>query len=296
MIDHRDPNVVRIPIDQITIMNPRERGKVKFKQIVTNIQNIGLKKPITVVHRGVREGKPLYELVCGQGRLEACKRLGDTSVPALIIEATREDALLMSLAENLARRRQTCVEMLREVGSLKEKGYSYAEIAQKTDMHVSYVKGIVRLLKQGETRLIEAVEWGQIPIHIAVTIATSDDQEVQRALTDAYASKSLRGKQLLKARRLIEVRRVVGKSMRYAGRKNPKKQVNSDTLMQAYKRESTKQRLLVHKAKVCETRLLFVASALKQLFADPALMAILQTAQLATLPQFLADHVGRKGA
>jgi ParB family chromosome partitioning protein len=277
-------------------MNPRERGKVKFKQIVTNIQNIGLKKPITVVHRGVREGKPLYELVCGQGRLEACKRLGDTSVPALIIEATREDALLMSLAENLARRRQTCVEMLREVGSLKEKGYSYAEIAQKTDMHVSYVKGIVRLLKQGETRLIEAVEWGQIPIHIAVTIATSDDQEVQRALTDAYASKSLRGKQLLKARRLIEVRRVVGKSMRYAGRKNPKKQVNSDTLMQAYKRESTKQRLLVHKAKVCETRLLFVASALKQLFADPALMAILQTAQLATLPQFLADHVGRKGA
>lgn len=84
--------------------------------------------------------------------------------------------------------------------------------------------------------------------------------------------------------------------MRYAGRKNPKKQVNSDTLMQAYKRESTKQRLLVHKAKVCETRLLFVASALKQLFADPGLMAILQTAQLATLPQFLADHVGRKGA
>lgn len=84
--------------------------------------------------------------------------------------------------------------------------------------------------------------------------------------------------------------------MRYAGRKNLKSEVTSDSLMQAYKRESAKQRLLVHKAKVCETRLLFVASALKQLFADPGLMAILQAGKLATLPQFLADHVGRKGA
>lgn len=296
MIDHRDTNVVRIPIDQITVMNPRERGKVKFKQIVTNISHIGLKKPITVVQRGSRDGKPLYELVCGQGRLEACRQLGDTTVPALVIEASREELLLMSLAENLARRRQTCVEMLREIGNLKERGYSYTEIAQKTDLHASYVKGIVRLLKQGETRLLEAVEGGQIPISIAVTIATSDDQAVQRALADAYESKSLRGKQLLKARRLIEVRRAVGKSMRHAGPKNHKKEVTTDTLMQAYKRESAKQRLLVHKAKICETRLLFVGSALKQLFADPGFVAVLRAANLSSMPQFLAEHVGRKGS
>lgn len=296
MIDHRDTDVVRIPIEQISVVNPRERGQIKFKQIVSNISNIGLKKPITVVQRGTKDGKPLYELVCGQGRLEACRQLGDATVPALIIDATREELLLMSLAENLARRRQTGVEMLREVGNLKDRGYSYAEIAQKTDLHASYVKGIVRLLKQGETRLLQAVEWGQIPISIAVTIATSDDQEVQRALADAYESKSLRGKQLLKARRLIEVRRAVGKSMRFAGRKNPKSEVTTDTLMQAYKRESTKQRILVHKAKVCETRLLFVASALKQLLADPGFVAILQAGKLSILPQFLAEHVGRKGA
>ncbi len=48
--------------------------------------------------------------------------------------------------------------MLREVGKLKERGYTYAEIAHKTDLHASYAKEIVRLLKQGETRLLEAVE------------------------------------------------------------------------------------------------------------------------------------------
>lgn len=296
MIDHRDTNVVRIPIDQITVMNPRERGKVKFKQIVSNIAHIGLKKPITVVQRGVKDGKPQYELVCGQGRLEACRQLGDATVPALVIDASREELLLMSLAENLARRRQTCVEMLKEVGNMRDRGYSIAEIAQKTDLHQSYVKGIIRLLKKGETRLLEAVEWGQIPINIAVTIATADDQDVQRALAEAYESKSLRGKQLLKARKLIEVRRAVGKSMRYNGRNGAKKEVTSQSLLQAYKRESTKQRQLVHKAKVCETRLLFVASALKQLFADSGFVAIVESAKLTSLPQFLAEQVGRKEA
>lgn len=294
MIDHRDTNVVRIPIDQITVMNPRERGKVKFKQIVNNIAHIGLKKPITVVQRGVKEGKPQYELVCGQGRLEACRQLGDATVPALVIDASREELLLMSLAENLARRRQTCVEMLKEVGNMRDRGYSIAEIAQKTDLHQSYVKGIIRLLKKGETRLLEAVEWGQIPINIAVTIATADDQDVQRALAEAYESKSLRGKQLLKARKLIEVRRAVGKSMRSNGRNGAKKEITSQSLLQAYKRESTKQRQLVHKAKVCETRLLFVASALKQLFADSGFVAIVESAKLTSLPQFLAEQVGRK--
>lgn len=123
MIDHRGTTVIRIPIDQITVMNPRDRGRVKFRQIVSNISNLGLKKPITVVQRGTRDGKPLYELVCGQGRLEACQQLGDTTVPALVIDASREELLLMSLAENMARRRQGCTEMLREIANLKERGY-----------------------------------------------------------------------------------------------------------------------------------------------------------------------------
>lgn len=295
MIDARETSVVRIPIDQVTIMNSRERGQAKFRQIVNNISHVGLKKPITVVQRGTRDGMPLYELVCGQGRLEACRQLGDTTVPALVIDASREELLLMSLAENIARRRQTSVDMLREIGNLKERGYTYTQIAEKTDLHVSYVKGIVRLLRQGESRLLAAVESGQIPINIAVTIATSDDQEVQRALADAYESKSLRGKQLLKARRLIEMRRAMGKSMKTRGRTATPKGLTTDTLLQVYKKESTRQRLLVHKAKVCETRLLFVASALKQLFADPALMSLLQAGQLTSLPQFLAEHVGRRG-
>ena len=51
---------------------------------------------------------------------------------------------------------------------------------------------------------------------------------------------------------------------------------------------------MVQKAKVCETRLLFVCSALKQLFADQALVSMLQSAGLDSLPEYLAAQVGRK--
>ena len=79
-----------IPIDRITIVNPRLRNKKVFKGIVENIADIGLKRPITVTSRQGPDGL-LYDLVCGQGRLEAFRQLGQTEVPALIVTADADD-------------------------------------------------------------------------------------------------------------------------------------------------------------------------------------------------------------
>ena len=54
--------VEMIPIDQITVVNPRVRNKKGFKEIVDNIAQIGLKKPITVSRRA-EAGGPFYDLV-----------------------------------------------------------------------------------------------------------------------------------------------------------------------------------------------------------------------------------------
>ena len=89
-----------ILIEQIIVLNPRSRNKRLFNTIVTNISHLGLKRPITVTPRP--DGK--YDLVCGQGRLEAYQALGATTIPAIIITATKEDRYLMSLVENIARR------------------------------------------------------------------------------------------------------------------------------------------------------------------------------------------------
>ena len=126
------PIVQMVPTDQINILNPRSRNRIVFQGMVANISNLGLKRPITVARRlePTSDGKA-YDLVCGQGRLEAFVALGQTEIPAIVREASREECYLMSLVENIARRQIRPLELLREIESLKSRGYTTAEIAKK---------------------------------------------------------------------------------------------------------------------------------------------------------------------
>ena len=92
-----------IDVTRIDVLNPRERNDKVFEEIVDNIRTIGLKKPITVAERPGDDGDPRYVLVCGEGRLNAFRILGETHIPALVVDVSDEDAFIMSLAENIAR-------------------------------------------------------------------------------------------------------------------------------------------------------------------------------------------------
>src|SRR6516165_9614271 len=136
------PTVQMIPVNQIKVLNPRSRNRIVFQTIISNISNLGLKKPITVAPREDANDGEYYELVCGQGRLEAFIALGQTEIPAIVRNATKEECFLMSLVENLARRNHNPVELLREISNLKARGYTPVQIAKKIDMAKSYVLGV----------------------------------------------------------------------------------------------------------------------------------------------------------
>ena len=106
-----EQNVEMIPIDRIVVINPRVRNRKIFKEIVTNIAEIGLKRPITVTRHIDTDGAR-YDLVCGQGRLEAYQVLGQQTIPAFVIEAGAADCAVMSLVENLARRQHRAIDLL----------------------------------------------------------------------------------------------------------------------------------------------------------------------------------------
>ena len=103
------PEIRMVPVDLITILNPRVRNKRIFQELVDSIAHLGLKKPITVSQR---VGKTRYDLVCGQGRLEAFIALGQSEIPAIIVDASEEDCYVMSLVENLARRQHSPLELV----------------------------------------------------------------------------------------------------------------------------------------------------------------------------------------
>lgn len=178
-------DVVMVPIDRITILNPRERNRKVFQDLVTSIAHLGLKKPISVRRRGEGD-EERFDLVCGQGRLEAFRHLGQTHIPALIVEAEEDDCLVMSLAENMARRTPTPLEHMRAIGELKARDYSVADIARKTDLGEHWVRDICLLLERGEERLLTTVERGRMPVSIAVEIARSDEAQMRTALAEAY--------------------------------------------------------------------------------------------------------------
>lgn len=285
-------HVMLVSVDTIHVLNSRVRDKKKFTQIVNNISALGLKKPITLRKRESGNGKKQYDLICGQGRLEAYIALGQKEIPAVIVQATEEECFLMSLVENLARRNQTSLELVHEIGALEERGYSPAEIAGKTDLNPEYVKGIVRLLRQGEERLVEAVERGKVPISVAVKIALSDDIEIQNSLREAYEDHSLRGKALLDARWVIEQRKIKGKFLHSDNKREAKGKRSSDVLLKEYKKEAERQAVMLKKARISEERLLFIAATLKQLFQDENFTTLLRAEALDTMPKQLFVYVG----
>ena len=116
--DQQPEKIELIPIDRITVINPRVRNRKSFRDIVENIDAIGLKKPITVARRDGPDG-PRFDLVCGQGRLEAYQALGETTIPAIVRDVDTEECLLQSLVENCARRRHEPAELLQDVAGLK---------------------------------------------------------------------------------------------------------------------------------------------------------------------------------
>lgn len=281
-----------IPVGQITVLNPRARNKRIFNELVTSIANLGLKKPITVSRRD--DGG--YDLVCGQGRLEAFMALGQMEIPAAVIEASQEDCFVMSLVENLARRQHSPMELMQEIGALRERGYSTTEIAAKTDFSAEWVYAICYLLEHGEKRLIAAIERGIMPYTIAMEIARAKDAEVQQALADAYENKTLPGNQVLAIRRIIDERNAKGKGMPSGGGpERPRKQVTADALVRAYRKETERQKLVVKKASLTQNRLIFVVNALKRLMADDHFVTLLRAETMQTMPRPLRERLSAIG-
>ncbi len=276
-----------VPIDKIRILNPRSRNKTKFREIVDNISAVGLKKPITVSRQGTGDG---YDLVCGQGRLEAFLSCGAKEIPAIVVAIPLEDRLLRSLVENLTRRTPSGIEFARNLAALKGRGHSCTDIAELIGMSDSYVSHLVRLIENGEERLVAAVERGDVPISVAIDIASTDDGAMQTTLQEAYESGQLRGRSLTKVRHLIAERRARGKTLRGSGSRKAKSPSSQD-LVRTLERETQKQEQLVKKSRHCEQQLRFVTSALRDLMKSEHFVTLLRAEKLDALPKYLNELI-----
>jgi ParB family chromosome partitioning protein len=280
-----------LPISEINVLSSRARNKRQHQEIVDNIEAIGLKRPITV-RKKEGSGEFRYDLVCGEGRLEAFHLLGETEIPAVVIDASDPECLLRGLVENIARRKPRPIEAMEEIGSLHKRGYTDAEIAAKIGSSAGWVSMIVALLERGEERLVAAVESGLFPLSFAVDVARSDSSEIQNVLMDAYESGKIKGKKLTAIRRLLD-RRLKNATLSDStmGRRTAPRRISTSDMLRLYQREAEKQRLLVKKSDYVQAKLLFVVEALKDLLADEGFMTLLRAEGLATMPRALETRI-----
>jgi ParB family transcriptional regulator, chromosome partitioning protein len=274
-----------IQIEKIYVLNPRERNRRQYLEIVDNIERIGLKRPITISRREDQGDGYEFDLVCGQGRLEAYRILGRSEIPAIVVAAKQEDCLVMSLVENIARRQRPAIELMREIEVLHDRGYNDSQIAQKVGATSAWVGTLLGLLESGEERLVAAVEDGVIPITLAITISRSRDTDIQSVLADAYTKGIVKGRKVGVLRRLLEQRAQKGRrGPRFESGKKISKKITSEDLMRIYQKEVGKQQLLVRTADYTQRRLLFVIQALQVLLRDAGFMAVLRMEGLDTIP------------
>jgi ParB family chromosome partitioning protein len=294
-MNHPPDSVTLVPVHRIQVLNSRERNQKVFEEIVENIRTIGLKKPITVTQRSGEDGaEPKYLLVCGEGRLNAFRLLGQTHIPALVVDVSDEDAFIMSLAENIARRGHRPLEILADIDVLRKRGYDADTIIQKTGLSQKYVKDIVFLLDQGERRLIEAVQRGSIPLTIALEIARAkeSDQNLGDMLQQAYENGALKGQQVIQAKRLIEQRQSSGASNASGSTvAQIRPPATSYSLVRTYQNEVERQRKMVLKAEHAHQRLLLVIQGLKKLLTDSNFVNLLRAEGLDTLPNYLSERI-----
>ena len=281
--------IVQIPVAEIRVSNPRSRDKHIFQGLVNNIEALGLKRPITVTEREPAEDGTRFDLVCGQGRVEAFMALGQQNIPAIIIEASTEERFLMSLVENIARRVPRDRDIVREIKSLRERDHNAEDIARKLGMDKTYVYGIIRLIEHGEESLVAAVELGQLPITVAVIICKGTSTDVQHALTEAYENGELRGKKLAVARRIM-AKRLGRKSLEGKGAKQ-RGRLTVEDLVKEYRKHTLRQRTLIGRANIIHDRILLIITCMRKLFTDDHFVTLLRAEQLSELPESLVEQL-----
>lgn len=284
--------IVIIPIEDIHILNPRVRNQIIAEEIRQNIRNVGLKRPITVSHRKDTKNGKKYDLVCGQGRIEAFIAAGETEIPAVVREVSEEDAHIMSLVENIARRHCNSLELLQSIKYLKGQGYADDAIAAKTNLGKDYIRGIIRLLEQKEEYLVSAVEKGRLPLYQALNIAMEDDTSVQIALAEAHESGALSGKKLVTVQKIISRRKHYGKGLS-SSQHDKKTKISADDLIAVYEKDAKEKKRLLAQSNYIKGILNYASTVLRQLLHDVHFTNQLKAVGMNEMPQQITNIMNR---
>jgi ParB family chromosome partitioning protein len=197
---------LQIDIDLIdpSPYQPRTRfGEAALEELTQSIRSSGIIQPLVVRKVGSR-----YQLIAGERRWRASQRAQLLRVPAVLREVGDEQALELTLVENIQREDLNPIEQARAFQRLIDQFHlTQDEVATRTGKDRATVANSVRLLMLEET-FLEWIEEGKITAGHGRALLAIDDSKLRFQL----AQNASRGKLTVRQLERMATRRARGRS------------------------------------------------------------------------------------
>jgi ParB family chromosome partitioning protein len=144
----RDSNLIDLSSIRSNPFQPRmEYSESEISGLINSIKSKGVIQPIVVRKKGKS-----YELICGERRYRAAKKVGLKKIPAVVKDLTDREVLELAIIENLQRKDLNPIEEAKAFHRLiKEFGLTQTEIAKEVGRERSTISNTIRLLKLPQT-------------------------------------------------------------------------------------------------------------------------------------------------
>lgn len=130
-------------IDPNPFQPRRAFPEATLKELADSVRASGVVQPILL-----RRADGRYQLVVGERRWRAARLVGLEKIPAVVRDLTDEQALELSLTENLLREDLNPIEVALGLEALQQKhGLGHEEIAKRLGVNRSTVTNTLRLLR-----------------------------------------------------------------------------------------------------------------------------------------------------
>ncbi|MDR3755160.1 MAG: ParB/RepB/Spo0J family partition protein [Terracidiphilus sp.] len=171
-----------IPIDQIDPNPFQTRSQVNQEQLAELAASIaanGVVQPVLV--RPLANGR--FQLIAGERRWRASQLAGKTTVPAMLRQVSDEQAMEITIVENLQRADLNPMEQARAFERLgREFHMTQEQIAQRTGKDRATVANFLRLLKL-PSGVQKRVETGELTFgHARALLALEHAEEMEKAV------------------------------------------------------------------------------------------------------------------
>jgi ParB family chromosome partitioning protein len=183
---------------------PRTRfGETALEELAQSIRSSGIIQPLVA-----RKIGPRYQLIAGERRWRAAQRAQLLRVPIVLRVVGDEEALELTLVENIQREDLNPIEQARAFERLMDEFHlTQDEVATRTGKDRATVANSVRLLSLDET-FLEWIEEGKMTAGHGRALLAVADQKLRMEL----AQKASRGKLTVRQLERMATRRARGRS------------------------------------------------------------------------------------